>query len=82
MKSIDKNKEACFFLADNYGWQEIEFNESSGMVSYYKDAIRLDVYLTKMTVCICINKKQIFLKRVSMLEFEKICINPEQKISR
>lgn len=80
MKPIERNKKDVFFFADHYGWQEIDFQENIGLAIYYKDCVKMNVYLSKMTVVLNISGKQISLKNVSMIEFEKICIEPAKKL--
>lgn len=82
MKDIERNKADIFFMADNYGWMQINFEANIGKISFFNSShnVRLDVYLTKMTVIINISKKQISIKKCSIIEFEQICINPAKKI--
>ena len=76
MKSITQKKDECFFFADNYGWEEFDFQDNIGMVSYVKGDFRINIYLTKMTLGIIKDRKTYYHKKVTPIKLEKIFINP------
>lgn len=65
-------------IATHYGWDYFDYNDNNKMLSLVKDGMRINVFITKMTVAIVINRKQYFVKLVSMEKLEKIFINPQE----
>ena len=68
-------------LAAKHGYTPIDFQENIGLVSYSKDGVRINVYLTTMTVGTCLvhpkkQATQLFRKDVDLKALEKIFVNP------
>jgi len=68
-------------LAKNYEWLRIDYQENIGMVSFKKDRIRVDVYLSTMTVATAMKhpkkgKTQLFRRDVSLEQLDNILKNP------
>lgn len=68
-------------LAKNCGWLKIDYQENIGMVSFKKDKIRVDVYLSTMTVATAMKhpkkgKTQLFRRDVSLEQLDDIFKNP------
>lgn len=62
---IDKIKR----IAKEKGYSQICFQENIGLISFGIDGVRINIYLTKMTVSTCLNhpkkgKTQLFRKNV------------------
>lgn len=75
------HKEKIDELATKNGYATIDYQENIGLVSYSKDGVRVNVYLTTMTVGTCLihpKKKatQLFRKNVDLKALEEIFINP------
>jgi hypothetical protein len=75
------NKETVQQLADSYNYQLIDFQKSIGMVSYYRDGVRINIYLTKGTVSTSMNhptkgKTQLFRKNITQQQLARIFKNP------
>lgn len=65
--SIEEIKE----MSENYGYNLIDYQENIGLISFGTDGVRINIYLTKMTVSTCINhpkkgKTQLFRKNVTV----------------
>lgn len=70
-------------LAKTAGYDLIDFQEKIGMVSYWQDGVRINIYLTKLTVATCIDhpkkgKTQLFRKNITIEQLKKIFDNPRQ----
>lgn len=68
-------------LASESGWLKIDYQENIGMVSYSKNKVRINVYLSRMTVSTAMKhpkkgKTQLFRRDVNLQELEKMFINP------
>ena len=68
-------------LAKLEGWSRFDYQENIGMVSYSKNNVRVNVYLSKMTVSTAMNhpkkgKTQLFRRNVSMEQLWKLFKNP------
>lgn len=68
-------------MGKDNGWKPIDWQGNLGMLSMWKDDMRLNIYTTTMTVGTCLNhpkkgKTQLFRKNVSMDELEEIYKNP------
>jgi len=68
-------------LAARLGWSCVCHQKNIYMLSFKKEDSRINIYYTKMTVATCINhpkigRTQLFRKRVSMKQLEKIFNNP------
>lgn len=69
-------------LATHQGYSEIDYQDNIKMISFEKEDVRINVYLTKGTVATCIqhpnrkHRSQLFRKHCSEIEFEQICMNP------
>ena len=68
-------------IAESYGWEFLDFQENIGMLSFIKDGMRINIYITKMTVATCLDhpklgKTQMFRKNVTEKELNKIFKNP------
>lgn len=50
-------------MAECHGWEEIDHQPNNCMISFLKGLARINVYYSKMTVAICKNKKQVFIKK-------------------
>lgn len=72
------------FIADiaaKHGYVQMDYQANIGLVSYAKNDVRINVYITKMTVGTCMNhpkkgKTQLFRKDVSDALLDKIFSNP------
>lgn len=79
---IHKNpKQTIDELATKNGYTSIDYQENIGLASYSKDGVRINVYLTTMTVGTCLihpKKKatQLFRKNIDMKALEEIFENP------
>ena len=74
-------KEKVDQLAIKYEYAIIDFQENIGLASYSKDGVRINVYLTTLTIGTCLihpNKKatQLFRRNVDMKTLEGIFENP------
>jgi hypothetical protein len=70
-------------IAESFNYVQIDYQASIYMVSFAKEAVRINIYLTKMTVATCIHhpkkgKTQLFRRNVDMKSLEKIFKNPRQ----
>lgn len=75
---IEKRKQLSQ-LAIRYMWNAAGTDENCGRVSFTDDlaVYRIDIYTSKMTVCILPQKgKPTFLKRQSIAQIEEIMKNP------
>ena len=68
-------------IAIENGWEFLDFQPGIGMISFFKDESRINIYITKMTVATCINhpkkgKTQLFRRNVSLQELKKIFKRP------
>jgi len=68
-------------LAKKNGWLKIDYQENIGMVSFKKDRVRVNVYLSRMTVSTAMKhpkkgKTQLFRQDVSLEQLEEIFKNP------
>jgi hypothetical protein len=75
------SKEKVDEVAAKQGYTSIDYQQNIGLVSYSKDGIRINVYLTTMTVGTCLihpKKKatQLFRKNVDLKTLDKIFANP------
>jgi len=62
--------------AYQYGYAMLDYQENINMVSFVKQNVRINVYLTKMTVGVCEKgSPQIFKKNVNSHYLEQIFIN-------
>lgn len=73
----DKVDEVAF----KHGYASIDYQENIGLASYSKDGVRINVYLTTMTVGTCLihpKKKatQLFRRNVCLKALEEIFENP------
>ena len=62
-------------------WKLIAFQENIYMVSFKRGDVRINIYLSKMTVATCLNhpkkgKTQLFRKNVSLSDMARIVNNP------
>jgi hypothetical protein len=68
-------------IAGKYKWTSISFDSSTGRLSY-KDELsvyRIDIYTSKMTVCILpAGDKPIYKKRQNLEMIESVFKNPYQ----
>lgn len=74
-------KQSVDEIAAEQGYKLISYQENIGLVSYRKDDVRINIYLTTNTVATCINhpkkgKTQLFRKHVSYDEMKQLFINP------
>jgi len=70
-------------LANKEGWLKIDYQENLGMVSYSKDRVRVNVYLSKMTVSTAMKhpkkgKTQLFRRDVSLEQLAELFKNPRK----
>lgn len=68
-------------LANANKYFRLDYQENIGMVSYSNGAVRINIYLSKMTVSTGLDhpkqgKTQMFRKNVTLVELEKLFINP------
>jgi hypothetical protein len=68
-------------IAVKHGYWRCDYQPNIYLVSYAKEGIKINVYLTKMTVGTCLDhpkkgKTQLFRKKVSLDELEMIFKNP------
>lgn len=72
-------------LAATHGWERMDLQKNIWMVSYQKivdgSYVRINIYLTKMTVATALNhpkwgKKQLFRKNVTTALLREIFVNP------
>lgn len=69
--------------AKSAGFFRIAYKEDQGLVSYSQGNIRINIYLTKMTVSTCLEhpkkgKTQLFRKNVSFEMLRDIFANPRK----
>lgn len=74
-------KEKVDEVATKHGYASIDYQENIGLVSYSKDGVRVNVYLTKMTVGTCLvhpkkGATQLFRRNVDMKTLSEIFENP------
>lgn len=74
-------KLTCDAIASASGYSLITNQENIGMVSYRKDDVRINVYLTTRTVATCLNhpkkgKTQLFRRNVSEAQLKQLFNNP------
>ena len=70
-------------LGRKHGWEVIDHQKNTFMLSFVKDFQRMNVYYSKMTVATCIDhptkgKTQLFRKAVGLSVLEKLFMNPRQ----
>lgn len=68
-------------VASKHGYTTIDYQENIGLVSYSKNGVRVNVYLTKMTVGTCLvhpkkGATQLFRRNVDMKTLCEIFENP------
>ena len=68
-------------LANSHGWDEIDYQDNIKMLSFSKLSMRINVYLTKMTVATCLDhpkhgKTQMFRRNVDIDLLTKLFKNP------
>jgi len=68
-------------LANESGWLKIDYQDNIGMVSYRKDKIRINIYLSRMTVSTAMKhpkkgKTQLFRQNVNLEQLTEIFKNP------
>ena len=68
-------------IGESHGWKVIDWQSNIGLLSFEKDKMRINVYITKMTVGVCLNhpkqgKTQLYRKNVSMKLLNTIFENP------
>lgn len=59
-------------MAECHGWELLDHQTSIGMLSFIRRTKRINVYYSKMTVAICKNGSQEFIKNVSENKFSEI----------
>lgn len=69
-------------VATRHRCMSIGHNQSSKMLSYLKNGVRINVYYSKMTVGICCDGVQFFRKNVSEIELSRIFYNPHRYEAR
>lgn len=75
-------KDEIINIAESHGWIFICYQDNIGMISFRKDDMRINIYLTKMTVATCLNhpskgKTQLYRRNVwRKEELNKIFKNP------
>lgn len=74
-------------LGQKYGWRVIDWQGNIGMLSLWRDEVRLNIYVSTMTVGTCLNhpkkgKTQLFRKNVTPDELEKILKKPRVHTSK
>lgn len=57
-------------ISEKYNYTLLDYQENIGLISFGLDGVRINVYLTKMTVATCLNhpkkgKTQLFRKNVT-----------------
>lgn len=75
MQQTKINQKAARRYAAQYGWHEI--TSKNGMISFGKDGMRINVFLTTGTVATCLNhptkgKTQLFRRGISNYTLERI----------
>lgn len=70
-------------IALKFEYEKIDHQTNISLVSYSKDYVRINVYLTTMTVGTCLNhpkkgKTQLFRKNVDKQTLEQIFENPRK----
>ena len=68
-------------ISEKYKYNLIDYQENIGLISFGMEGVRINIYLTKMTVSTCINhpkkgKTQLFRRNVSKETLEKIFRTP------
>lgn len=76
----DRLKKVRALAAEN-GWEEIDWQENLLMVSFVRSGVRINVYISKMTVATCLKHpkrrdSQLFRKRVDFKTMDAIFKNP------
>jgi len=67
--------------AERHGWEFLTYQKDIYMLSFSKEDMRINVYVTKMTVATCIDhpkqgKTQMFRKNVNKFMLNRIFKNP------
>lgn len=70
-------------IALSLGWTIIDYQRKIEMASWRKEGMRINVYLTTMSVATCLNhpkkgKTQLFRRDVNLKTLEAIFKNPRQ----
>ncbi len=86
MKNTDLTKKQISALATKHKWTFCDYQENIQLLSFVKtskdgDQMRINIYLTKLTVGTALNhpkhgKTQLFRKKCSVSDIEKILLNP------
>lgn len=68
-------------VAASYGWEFLDWQPNISMLSFTKPNMRINIYVTKMTVATCLDhpkqgKTQMFRRNVSDKMMDKIFKNP------
>jgi len=68
-------------MGRKYGWRVIDWQGNLGMLSMWRDEVRLNIYTSTMTVGTCLNhpkkgKTQLFRKNVTQAELTAIYKKP------
>jgi len=79
-------------LAKKHGWKYLEYQANISMISFIKissqsDQMRINIYLTTMTVATALNhpkqgRTQLYRKRCTLEDIEKIFKNPRQHTNK
>ncbi len=74
-------KEQVNKIAEDKGWKMITWQEDIAMASFYKEKMRVNVYLTTMSVATSLDhpkkgKTQLFRKKVNLKLLTRIFENP------
>ncbi|HEX8575792.1 MAG TPA: hypothetical protein VF677_05820 [Flavobacterium sp.] len=77
--SLEEIKE----ISEKYGYYLIDYQENIGLISFGIKDVRINIYLTKMTVSTCINhpkkgKTQLFRKNVTKDLLEELFAKPRK----
>ena len=80
MVSLDKINEIKK-MAYNLGWEGLCHQKNIYMIAFKRGSERVNIYYSKMTVGTCVThptkgRTQLFRKKVSMKQLEKILDNP------
>lgn len=68
-------------LAIMHGWDQLDYQENIYMVSFRRNGVRLNIYLTTLTISASMDhpskgKTQLFRKRLSNKEIGGVFVNP------
>ncbi len=81
LQLAELTRDEILALGKQNGWLVHEWQENIRMLSLFKGNVRINIYVTKMTVATCLNhpkkgKTQMFRKNVSLELLDKIFKNP------